>query len=551
MNQLRRRVAVTLAASLIAIAGIVPVTSAGTYVPPTIVVDDDGSATSRGCSYSGQAYTSVQEGIDNAEDGATIIVCPGDYTEAVSIVGRSSLTIKASKSFTASIIDPGTSTNGCVAGIFSGCGDEAIVLIADSYAITMSGFRVVHDTDEAGCGPREIGVWIVASRGISFRGNKVLATGNETLGPCAMLTGIVAGLPGIVEGGTLPIWAPEAARKRPSGASEDWATVVYLYANTVVDYALAGIVATSTVLEGKGGSILGRTDARIEKNSIQYRHDLATVCWTDFALGSTKRTLRSNGFVVNRIARSLQPAGTDPTAGLCPAVGIYAGAGYPDSPISGAQAYIKSNQVYSELGELPTGPAGGGTGPAPAVPFPAVGILVVDPLHSPGGATVYGNYVRGHYVGILGVDARGMLIRSNQARYGVLGIGMVDTDTASILSNKAQENLIGIGLANGSEIGPIASFVPMGVQPAGPGPSPSPSITPDPYVTKNITVKSNYATLNVAASCIDTTSGSKTLGTANIWSGNKAESASSFPYGICGGATPAPSQTPWPYPFAP
>jgi len=548
MNKIGRRVAVTLAAGLIAAAGIVPVASAGTYVAPIIMVDDDGSATPRSCNYSGPAETTIQAGIDVAPDGATIIVCPGDYTETVSIIGRSSLTIKASKSYYASIIDPDTSAGGCAAGIFSGCGEDAIVLIADSYAITMYGFRITHDTDAAGCGPREVGVWIVASRGISFRGNKVLATGNETLGPCALMTGIIVGFPGIVSGGFLPVWAPGAGRKSPSGLNEDWATVAYLYANTIVDYALAGIVATSSVLEGKG-TLLGRTDAKIEKNSIQYRHDLATVCWTDFALASTRSLIRSNGFVVSRLAKSLRPAGTSPAGGICPSVGIYAGAGYPDSPISGAQAYIKSNQVYSELGELATGPAG--TGPAPAVPFPAVGILVVDPLHSPGGATVYGNNVRGHYVGILGVDARGALIRSNYAKYGYLGIGMVDTDTASILSNKAQENLIGIGLANGSEIGPIASFVPVGVQPAGATPSPSPSITPDPYVTQNITVKSNYATLNLAASCIDTTTGSKTRGTANIWSSNKAESASSFPYGICGGATPAPSQTPWPNPFAP
>ncbi|MFO1541008.1 MAG: hypothetical protein ACKOTZ_11300, partial [Chloroflexota bacterium] len=45
-------------------------------------------------------------------------------------------------------------------------------------------------------------------------------------------------------------------------------------------------------------------------------------------------------------------------------------------------------------------------------------------------------------------------------------------------------------------------------------------------------------------SCLDDTSGSRTRGTANIWTSYKAEAASSSPAGICGGATPAPTATP-------
>jgi hypothetical protein len=65
-------------------------------------------------------------------------------------------------------------------------------------------------------------------------------------------------------------------------------------------------------------------------------------------------------------------------------------------------------------------------------------------------------------------------------------------------------------------------------------------------VTQNVTFKSNYANYNYDVSCVDDTTGTRSRGTANIWSSNKAEAASSSPLGICGGATPAPTSTPTP-----
>lgn len=510
------RLAAIGTAAIVAAAVIAPTALGAGSSRPTFMVDDDGSATARGCNYSGPASTTIQEAIDLAPDGAQILVCPGTYPEEIVVEGRTSLLIKAVKSFEATILDPGQG---------KGSVSPAIFTIAGSYDIYVSGFRIVHENDDK-CGGRPVGAWIFASRGVQFRGNRVLSDGPYSLSGCVLAVGILIGVPDIyltTSFGPAGTW--------PFPDYDDWATTATIYANTVQDYALAGIAAVSTALQDGKLLALGRTDALIQSNSVRYMHTTedAAECddWTvasaaaDAGAGRLAR-------LAQRMSRQTGPAGSG--IGVCPAVGIYVGAGTEDTPISGAAGLVKSNQVFSSYQSIT--PAG----PSPAnAPLPLAGIVVYDQLHSPGGVTLYGNRVSGHAVNIGAADARGLSVKGNYAQNGYVGILIGDTDTASVLSNKAQYNIFGIIASNDG----LGSIPGPGAVPAGASPSPS-------FTTKNVTFRSNYANYNYSLSCIDETTGSKTLGTANTWSGNRAEPVSSQPLGICGGATPAPTPSPAP-----
>ncbi|MFO1539787.1 MAG: hypothetical protein ACKOTZ_04970 [Chloroflexota bacterium] len=518
MRSSRGRLAAVFTAAVVAAALVAPTALASRSTRPTVMVDDDGSASRRGCNNSGPAETTIQAGIDAAPDGAQILVCPGTYEEEVLVDSRTSLLIKAVKSFEATILDPGD-----VKGSIS----PAIFTIAGSDDIYVSGFRIVHENDDK-CSGREAGAWILASRGVQFRGNRVLSDGPYSLSGCVLAIGILVGIPdvyGVTTAGVTGTW--------PFPDYDDWATTATIYANTVQDYAFAGIVAVSTALQYKGGGeALGRTDALIQSNSVRYMHTTedATECdelLVESEVAGAKRLSR----LAARLGRAIAPSGTPGGLGVCPAVGIYSGAGTTDSPIAGAAGQIKSNQVFSSWTTLgPSIAAAKGN----IAPIPLAGIVVFDQLHASGAVTLYGNRVTGHFLGIGGADARGLAVKSNTVQHGYVGIGIWDTDFASVLSNKAQYNYIGI-VATDEDPSEILSIenAPVG------DPSPSPA-----YPTKNVTFKSNYANYNYMLSCLDDTSGSRTLGTANIWTSNKAEAASSSPAGICGGATPAPTATP-------
>ena len=59
----------------------------------TWVVDDDGRATATDCNARAHAFKSVQEAVNAAAPGDTILICPGTYDEQV-VVTKSNLTIR-------------------------------------------------------------------------------------------------------------------------------------------------------------------------------------------------------------------------------------------------------------------------------------------------------------------------------------------------------------------------------------------------------------------------------------------------------------------------
>jgi hypothetical protein len=72
---------------------------------PTLVVDDDGRGTVKNCDANQLAFTSVQAAVDFASQNTTIKVCPGTYTEQVT-VGKNKLKLQSAEQLQAIIKAP-------------------------------------------------------------------------------------------------------------------------------------------------------------------------------------------------------------------------------------------------------------------------------------------------------------------------------------------------------------------------------------------------------------------------------------------------------------
>ena len=128
MSRFIGRLSAALTISALLLGTLALPAAAGTNIE-TLLVDDNGvqcpSAT----------FTSIQDAIDYAGPGDTIIVCPGTYTEQV--VVNKSVTVKANPLFTANIVAPASLTP--VGGL-----TKAVAITADN--ATLRGFRIKIDS---------------------------------------------------------------------------------------------------------------------------------------------------------------------------------------------------------------------------------------------------------------------------------------------------------------------------------------------------------------------------------------------------------------------
>lgn len=189
----------------------VPDAMAGVPVPETIIVDEDGKvasdpsipATTEDCDGEGNTdvETTINDAIDKAGNGDTIIVCPGTYNESVEVDDSENVTIKGiakplvngtSSSPAFVITKDGTHVTGfeafsddsdCIrvegaedvrlhGNIASDCAGRGIVVTGDSDRITISGNQINNNRDN--------GIRIFGENDDStIRGNTVIDNGGH------------------------------------------------------------------------------------------------------------------------------------------------------------------------------------------------------------------------------------------------------------------------------------------------------------------------------------------------------------------------------------
>src|SRR6186713_895214 len=111
MSQLLKRVVGALSVSVVLIGLLAGPAAAGPGLPVTRLVDDNG------VQCPSAAYTSIQDAIDDANTGDKVFVCPGTYTEQLTI--NESIIVKAQPMWGAHLNAPAgiAPTNGVVAAV--------------------------------------------------------------------------------------------------------------------------------------------------------------------------------------------------------------------------------------------------------------------------------------------------------------------------------------------------------------------------------------------------------------------------------------------------
>ncbi len=380
---LRNRLALAIATAALAVASIgVPVAAAGGS-GTTRVVDDDGRASVGSCDASTPASNTIQKGVNASSAGDTVLVCPGDYTEQVTIgPSKDGLVLRSRTSFAASIRRPRVLT-----------GTGALVYVAEGAdRVTVLGFRILFRSG-TDCEERGIAALIAGSNAI-FRANRIFTTGARTFDPCGYAFGIIV------------------SRVRENGARAS-AGIAY---NTVKDFQVVGVWASDTA----------RT--YLSRNSIRFTH-ARSECGGGG--GATAGRYRSRLRILDRAGSAARRYGArSPAAGGAPV--CFSAGMLVDGP---ADATILDNNVYSGTSSF---------SPSQRTPVMLLGIAIGTETAGSGTIVSSGNFVARVVFGHVLDGSRGARLSGNGATMAIAGFSLTRTTTTRLEYNEAWANLNGI-----------------------------------------------------------------------------------------------------------
>lgn len=474
--------------------------AAGVEVPLSWTVDDDGAE----CP--GAAFTSIQDAVDAAPVGQTILVCPGTYTEQVTIA-KDGVTLLSQVRWAAVIKAPGTLAM-----------PKAVVRVGGAVGVTIDGFTVT-GPGSGGCHSIEYGIRVDSGGSATIANNHVTAIRDSPLGGCQNGVGILVGR-----------------------QSEETAGTATILGNTIDDYQKGGIVISGP---GSGATILNNAVLghsaipNIAQNGIQVSYGAtATVQantvqgnwyagagWTSSGIlvfesdgvevrGNTVSASQS-GIVVESWCWASPSADGNAVEGnhvlgadWAVSIAAYAYVGY-----SGCNPTASGNRVSGNVIEGSSGEQGVFVGTATIGSFSdffpsavqnvvekndVVGFAEGVAVDAATGTSVAVNDIHGNDMGIvLGATATLATVDNNHVhenRYGIVVSGTQNT----VINNKASDNrLVGIWARMGSS---------------------------------SNTIEMNKALHNVL-DAYDQSRGRGTFGTANMWDKNVCDNGS--PPGIC------------------
>jgi parallel beta-helix repeat protein len=182
----RRRWAITTVLALVASFLVLGARPAGAVV--TRVVDDDGLATQLSCDDPVPTlYSTVQSAVTDAIAGDTVIVCPGVYTEQVTI--DKDLTVTGGGQTTTSIKAPGVMAASTCPGVAS---QKNIVDVCGAIAVEISDLTVT-GPGPGSCNSINQGIYVVGGASLDFHDARVLDVADTPLSGCQNGGGIRAG----------------------------------------------------------------------------------------------------------------------------------------------------------------------------------------------------------------------------------------------------------------------------------------------------------------------------------------------------------------------
>jgi parallel beta-helix repeat protein len=224
----------------------------------TLMVDDDGQAKVGNCAASGPAsnaaYSTIQSAVVASHHDDTILVCPGDYTEALVIRNpKDNLSLRSVKPFQAHIWRP-----------ISLDGDIPLVHIKPGAdGVSFVHFSLIFPTTDD-CDVATAGAILIEGTNASIRGNRIRSDGPDQFYTCGYRDGIVVTANHNNQFSTAG--ARPADSSAPASALIGW--------NIVRDFQEIGILASVD------------TQARVTRNSVHFGHQNST-CNTTAATAAT------------------------------------------------------------------------------------------------------------------------------------------------------------------------------------------------------------------------------------------------------------------------